>query len=71
MTSPFPDWLVPMAATLTQDRFTGPEWIFERKFDGIRMIAFKNGADHAALHDALKSMPYEINGAEGKSFPLG
>jgi hypothetical protein len=35
------------------------------------VIAFKNGADHAALHDALKSMPYEINGAEGKSFPLG
>ena len=34
-----------MAATLTQDRFTGPEWIFERKFDGIRLIAFKNGAD--------------------------
>ena len=21
---PFPDWLVPMAATLTQERFTGP-----------------------------------------------
>ena len=34
-----------MAATLTQDRFTGPEWIFERKFDGIRLIAFKQGAD--------------------------
>jgi ATP-dependent DNA ligase len=32
-----------MAATLTQERFTGPEWIFERKFDGIRLIAFKNG----------------------------
>jgi ATP-dependent DNA ligase len=32
-----------MAATLTQDRFTGPEWIFERKYDGIRMIAFKDG----------------------------
>ena len=41
----FPDWLVPMAATLTQDRFTGPEWTFERKFDGIRLIAFKNGTD--------------------------
>jgi ATP-dependent DNA ligase len=41
----FPEWLVPMAATLTQDRFTGPEWIFERKFDGIRLIAFKQGAD--------------------------
>ena len=41
----FPDWLVPMAATLTQDRFTGPEWIFERKFDGIRLLAFKQGDD--------------------------
>ncbi|HET7698267.1 MAG TPA: RNA ligase family protein [Vicinamibacterales bacterium] len=39
--SPFPDWLEPMAATLTQERFTGPEWIFERKYDGIRLIAFK------------------------------
>jgi ATP-dependent DNA ligase len=43
--NPFPDWLVPMAATLTQDRFTGPEWIFERKFDGIRLMAFKNGSE--------------------------
>jgi ATP-dependent DNA ligase len=34
-----------MAATLTQERFTGPEWIFERKFDGIRVLAFKNGDD--------------------------
>jgi bifunctional non-homologous end joining protein LigD len=37
--------MVPMAATLTQERFTGPEWLFERKFDGIRLIAFKNGAE--------------------------
>ena len=41
----FPDWVTPMAATLTQERFTGPEWIFERKFDGIRLLAFKNGSD--------------------------
>ena len=34
-----------MAATLTQERFTGPEWIFERKFDGIRLLAFKNGSE--------------------------
>jgi len=32
-----------MAATLTQERFTGPDWIFERKFDGIRLIAYKSG----------------------------
>jgi len=40
-----PDWLEPMAATLTQERFTGPEWIFERKLDGIRLLAYKNGSD--------------------------
>ena len=34
-----------MAATLTQERFTGPEWIFERKLDGIRLLAFKQGPD--------------------------
>jgi bifunctional non-homologous end joining protein LigD len=45
MNSAFPEWLVPMAATLTQERFTGPEWIFERKFDGIRLLAYKNGSE--------------------------
>ena len=45
VTTTFPDWLEPMAATLTQERFTGPEWIFERKFDGIRLLAFKQGSD--------------------------
>ena len=34
-----------MAATLTQERFTGPEWIFEQKFDGIRLLAYKQGSD--------------------------
>ena len=38
-----PDWLIPMAATLTQERFTGPEWLFERKLDGIRVLAYKTG----------------------------
>lgn len=37
-----PDWLEPMAATLTQDRFTGPDWLFERKVDGIRLLAFRD-----------------------------
>jgi bifunctional non-homologous end joining protein LigD len=40
-----PDWLEPMAATLTQERFAGPDWLFERKFDGIRLIAYKRGND--------------------------
>jgi bifunctional non-homologous end joining protein LigD len=38
-----PDWIVPMAATLTQERFAGPEWVFEQKFDGIRLLAYKRG----------------------------
>ena len=43
MRASMPEWLVPMAATLTQERFTGPDWIFERKFDGIRLLAYKEG----------------------------
>jgi len=34
-----------MAATLTHERFAGPEWIFERKFDGIRLLAFRHALD--------------------------
>lgn len=43
--STLPEWIEPMAATLTQERFAGPEWSFERKFDGIRLVAFKQGRD--------------------------
>jgi ATP-dependent DNA ligase len=40
-----PDWLEPMAATLTQERFSGRDWLFERKFDGIRLLAYKIAGD--------------------------
>ena len=33
-----------MAATLTDKRFKDPAWTFERKLDGIRVLAYKNGA---------------------------
>lgn len=42
---PMPAWLEPMAATLTDERFVGPDWLFERKFDGIRLLAYKRGDD--------------------------
>jgi ATP-dependent DNA ligase len=42
--SKMPEWLVPMAATLTQERFSGADWLFERKFDGIRLLAYKYGS---------------------------
>ena len=38
-----PDWLEPELATLTADRFSDPAWIFERKFDGERCLAFRAG----------------------------
>jgi ATP-dependent DNA ligase len=53
----FPDWLEPMAATLTQERFTGPEWTFEQKFDGIRLIAYKNGSD-VRLYSRLRNLQH-------------
>jgi ATP-dependent DNA ligase len=31
-----------MASTLTQERFAAPGWVFERKLDGIRLLAFKD-----------------------------
>jgi bifunctional non-homologous end joining protein LigD len=49
MPTRFPDWLVPMAATLTEERFAGPDWLFERKLDGIRMLAYRNGR-HVQLY---------------------
>ena len=43
-TPKMPEWLAPMAATLTEERFSGPDWLFERKYDGIRVLAYKRGA---------------------------
>lgn len=57
-----------MAATLTQERFAGPEWIFERKYDGIRLLAFRKGGsvelfsrnrlpqNHPAITDAIGAL---------------
>lgn len=73
MTASFPEWVEPMAATLTQERFTGAEWIFERKFDGIRLLAFKKGrevrllsrnrlpqnASYPSIVDAIAKLPVQ------------
>ena len=66
-----PEWLDPMAATLTEERFAGDDWLFERKFDGIRLLAYKRGADvklysrnrllqHIpAVEKAIAAMPFK------------
>ena len=58
-----------MAATLTQERFTGPDWIFERKLDGIRLLAYRDAAgvrlysrtrrehSHAPVSEAIAQLP--------------
>jgi bifunctional non-homologous end joining protein LigD len=37
------DWLEPELATLTAERFSDPEWLYERKLDGERCIAYRDG----------------------------
>ena len=32
-----------MLATLTDQRFSDPQWLFERKLDGERCLAFRDG----------------------------
>jgi bifunctional non-homologous end joining protein LigD len=38
-----PEWLEPMLAVLTDKRFSDPDWIFERKLDGERVLVFRDG----------------------------
>jgi len=40
-----PAWVAPMLATLTDRRFSNHGWLFERKLDGERCLAFRNGSD--------------------------
>jgi DNA ligase D-like protein (predicted ligase) len=39
-----PEWVQPMLATLTDRRFSDPDWLFERKVDGVRGLAFRRGS---------------------------
>ncbi len=41
-------WVDPELATLTKERFFDPAWMYERKFDGERCIAYRDG-DGVAL----------------------
>jgi bifunctional non-homologous end joining protein LigD len=40
-----PDWFEPELATLTRDRFSDPAWLYERKLDGERCLAFRDGGE--------------------------
>jgi DNA ligase D-like protein (predicted ligase) len=42
---PQPEWVPPMLATLTERRFSDPNWIYERKLDGVRCLGFVSGSN--------------------------
>jgi bifunctional non-homologous end joining protein LigD len=49
-------FVAPMLATLTQDRFTDPAWIFERKLDGVRAVAVHDGRSASLWSRSEKRM---------------
>jgi len=59
--SPQAGWISPMLATLTAQRFSDPDWIFERKLDGERALAVRNGIKVRLLTRNRKSI--------GKTYP--
>ncbi|HEX3715336.1 MAG TPA: non-homologous end-joining DNA ligase [Trebonia sp.] len=74
-TSAMPSWVEPQLATLTRERFSSDEWIFERKLDGERCLAFADSAGVRLLsrsqHDVTRTFP-EIAGAlSGKRYDGG
>jgi ATP-dependent DNA ligase len=76
-----PDWVEPMAATLTDKRFKDPGWTFERKLDGIRVLAYKNGkkvelwsrnrlpltANYPAAAEAIAKLPVDTVILDGEA----
>ncbi len=69
-----PGWMPPMLATLTERRFSDPNWIFERKLDGVRCLGFVRGGDvrlltrnrlsanssYPEVADALAAQPVDL-----------
>ena len=61
-----PSWIEPQLATLTHETFSDPDWVFERKLDGERCLAFA-GPDGIRLmsrtqHEVTTTFP-EVAGA--------
>jgi DNA ligase D-like protein (predicted ligase) len=46
---PQPEWVAPMLATLTDERFSREGWLFEPKWDGERCLAFRRGRELSLL----------------------
>jgi DNA ligase D-like protein (predicted ligase) len=66
-----------MRATLTKERFSDPAWIFERKLDGIRCVAVRDGGavrlcsrNDLSLSERYPEVADAIGGASAKAFAV-
>ena len=56
--APMPRVIKPMLATLVDEPFSDPDWIFETKWDGFRSICFlRNGKAHFVSRNQLDMTP--------------
>jgi DNA ligase D-like protein (predicted ligase) len=55
---PMPTSADAMLATLTEDRFSDPGWLFERKWDGVRCLAFRTDSGTVRLR-SRNDLPLE------------
>lgn len=70
-----PEWVPPMLATLTEQRFSDPNWIFERKFDGERCLAVRDGGaarllsrNRLRMNDQYPEVAEALTGQEATGF---
>lgn len=53
---PQPSWCSPMLATLARQPFSNNGWVYERKFDGERCLAFKTATEARLLSRNRKTL---------------
>ncbi|HSO07044.1 MAG TPA: non-homologous end-joining DNA ligase [Pelomicrobium sp.] len=70
-----PKWTAPMLATLTDKRFSDPDWIYERKLDGERCLVFRDGhgarlmsRNRKRLDDTYPELVEAVEGASDARF---
>jgi bifunctional non-homologous end joining protein LigD len=72
-----PAFVTPMKAVLTADRPAGAEWVFERKLDGIRCLAVKDGGgtrlysrNELSLNDRYPSLAAALDADPADGFVI-
>ncbi len=54
--TPFPNWIDPMLAVLSGEKFSKEGWIYEPKLDGERCITYKHGSELRLLSRNKKEL---------------